>query len=619
MVAALALAALTTGIAFAHPSLVRSDPPANATLAESPSQVRVWFDETIEPDYGHLEVYDLQGVRVDNLNTQYQPGAEPALTVSLPPLPQGTYVVVWRVISAGDAHAVGGAFAFGVGVPPDPGAAAAAGPQTDDTSDATADLLRYLGLFAQALLVGGVVFRVLIWQPVMAAPEGALAAVIAEERRYLTVLADVVRAALIIGVLGTLYLQSRVAGVYFWELLPTRWGVLWIVRAAAAFLAAGWMEALLLAQEQRWTWLGLGLGAVLLLTTTLTSHSAAKPGLAGPVADAAHLLATAVWAGGLVRLCLALVSLRALETETRRRLSAELVARFSGVAAASVGLIVASGLLLGAAQVRTWAGLLLTPYGQTLLVKLLVVAVAFSFGVYNSFVTRRRLHRQPQGRTALWVGAEAAFAAGVILVAAILTNLPPATAQNPESPDTALELSARVGEWQLSGRMRPARLGSNAIELEVTDAGGQPVREAPIELFFEPVGGGALSSRLNLIESAAGVYAATGSNLLREGPWQILATVQPAGAPSVYANFDLEVGPDGVARLAGEPLPALVRVVGWLNDYGRAALTGLILAVVAGWSWIVWQALPPLKRTPVWWAATGLLLAAVLWYWIALR
>jgi len=207
----------------------------------------------------------------------------------------------------------------------------------------------------------------------------------------------------------------------------------------------------------------------------------------------------------------------------------------------------------------------------------------------------------------------------VILVAAILTNLPPATAQNPAAVDSALALAARAGELQVAGRMRPARLGSNAIELALTAPGGQAVRGAQIELFFIPIGGGTLSSRLNLIESAAGVYAATGSNLLREGPWQILATVQPAGAPSVYANFDLEVGPDGVARLAGEPLPALVRVVGWLNVYGRAALTGLILAVVAGWSWSVWQALPPLKRTPVWWAATGLLLAAVLWYWIALR
>ncbi len=615
MALALGLSALIVRVALAHASLVRSDPSASATLAEAPKIVTVWFDEPIEPDYSHLEVYDLQGRRVDNLNTQYQSGDEPALTVSLPSLPQGTYVVVWRVISVGDAHAVGGAFSFGIGVPPEAADASAAGAQAETGPDLSAHLLRYLGLFAQAVLFGAVVFRSLIWQPVVT---GAWRETVREaERRYLTVLADVLRAALIIGVLGTLYLQSRLAGVYFWQLFPTRWGLIWIARAVAAFLAAGWMEALL--DNPRRVWLGLTLGAILLATTTLTSHSITKPGIAGPIADAVHLLATAVWGGGLLLLCVALISLRELEAEARLPLSAELVSRFSTIAAASVGLIVASGVWLGVTQIKTWAGLLLTAYGQTLLVKMLVVAAAFGFGVYNSLVTRRRLNAPSGGRAAWSVGGEAALAAGVIFVAAILTNLPPATAQNPQAADTALELSASAGELQASGRMRPARLGSNAIELKVTDAGGKPVRGAQIDLFFQPVGGDALSSRLNLSESAEGLYAATGSNLTRAGPWQILVTVQRADAETVYANFDLDVGPDGVARFAGDPLPVLVRVVGWLNRYGSAALTGLILIGVAGWGWIVWQSLTSLKRTPVWWLATGLLLAALIWFWIALR
>jgi copper transport protein len=610
---------LSAGVAFAHPSLIRSDPPANATLPEAPRQVTVWFDEAIEPDYGHLEVFDVQGRRVDNFNTEYHPGPQPALTLSLPALPEGTYIVVWRVISRGDAHAVGGAFAFGVGLPPDPSAAADAQVVNTDL-DFTAHLIRYLSLFAQAIVIGAIVFHSLIWQPVMGSIEtDALSVVRTSQRRYLTVLSDILRAALVIGALGALYIQSRVAGVYFWELLPTRWGVIWIVRAAAVFLVAGMLESLLEGRQS--VWIGLGLGAVLLGTTVLTSHSAAKPGIIGPLADGVHLLTTAIWGGGLLMLALALLSLRtsSVEAQLRRRLSAELLARFSGLASACVGLIVASGLLLSQGQVRTWSGLLLTPYGRTLLVKLIVVAGAFSFGVYNSLVTRRRVMASTDSRAALWVGVEAALVAGVIFFAAILTNLAPATAQNPTA-DTALALSAQSGGLQISGQIRPARLGSNAFELRLTDAAGLAVRSAQVELFFQPVGGGALSSRLNLTGSVSGLYTATGTNFTREGPWQILVTVQRPGVGTVvYANFDLNIGPDGVVRLADEPLPGPVRVVDWLNRYGRVALVGLILVVIAGWGWVVRQSLPALRQASIWWLTSGLWLAALTWFLITLR
>jgi copper transport protein len=618
LAAALALAALTAGVAFAHPSLVRSDPPANATLAEPPARVTVWFDEAIEPEYGHLEVFDAQGRRVDNLNTQYQPGAEPALTVSLPALPQGTYIVVWRVISAGDAHAVGGAFSFGVGVPPDPSAAASAGAQASAAPDLTSHLLRYLSLFGQAVLIGAVIFRALVQQPVMAALAPAERdAVQRDQHRLLTVLADVLRAALIIGVLGVLYVQARVAGVYFWELFPTRWGAIWIVRAVTVFLAAGWMESLL--EDHRRVRLGLGLSAVLLITTTLTSHSAAKPGIVGPLADAAHLLSTSAWAGGLLLLGLSLPTLSALDPALRARAASEMVARFSGVAAASVGALVASGAVLSAGQVKTWAGLLLTPYGQTLLVKLLIAAGAFGLGVYNSLVTRRRLAAHTEGRAAWWIAGEASLSTIVIFAAAVLTNLPPAAAQSAATADTALEFAVPADDLQIAGRVRPARLGSNAFEITPTTAAGAPVRGAQIELFFQPVGGGALSSRLSLAEAAGGSYAAAGNTLTREGPWQILVTIQRGGAATVYASVALEIGPDAAARLAGEPLPALARMVGWLNRFGAPALAGLILAVAAGWSAVTWQALAGLRRAPAWWLVAGLLLAALLWFLIVLR
>jgi copper transport protein len=601
------LAAFAAGVAYAHPSLLRSDPPANAALAESPATVTVWFDEAIEPDYGLVAVYNAQGQRVDNLNTQYIPGDEPALTATLPPLPHGSYIVTWRVISTVDGHAVGGAFAFGVGVPPDTAAASAANAQANVEPDLTTNLIRFLGLAGQAIFVGALAFRLLIWLPALGALGAELPTVRAEQKRWLTVLADGLVGALIVGALGAMYVQARVTDVYFWELFGTRWGVIWLVRLGVTLTAAAMMEGLLLAESPRRGLLGLGLGAVMVLTTTLTSHSAARPGLVGPLADFAHLASTAVWAGGLVMLTLTLVSVRVLSPETRRRLTSEIVTRFSGLAAASAGLIVASGLALSNVHVPSWAGLLLTPYGQTLLVKLLLVAVAFGFGVYNSLLARRTFS----------IALEATVVAVVIFAAAVLADLAPASAVA-IGDESVLELSAPLGELTLNGNVRPAKLGRNVFTFTATRT-GEAVRALKIDLTFEPIGGGATVAKLALTESADGVYTVAGAPFQRAGAWQIFVTLTDAEGGAHYAPFNVDIGPDGVMRLAGQAAPLSVRAVGWLNQHGNAALTGLLLLLVAGWGWTAWRVFPDRRAGAVWWLLAGLLLAALIWFLIGIR
>jgi copper transport protein len=383
------------------------------------------------------------------------------------------------------------------------------------------------------------------------------------------------------------------------------------VRLAAAVWAALWLEGLL--EGRRPAWVGWVLGLTLLVTATLTSHSSARPGVLGPIADLVHQLSAGVWAGGLVLLVVSLLALwrSPVPGPARSRLAAEWVARFSGVAAASVGVLLASGLVLAVQQVPSWAGLLLTEYGQTLVVKLLIVFAALGLGTYNALSAPRRAARG--GRAAGWVAIEAAAVAGVVFVAALLTELPPATAAaNTTAPEQSLALSVRAPGLDVNARLQPARLGTNVFEVTLGE-GGQPVRGAQVELTFEPVGGGGLSSRLPLVEAAAGDgrYAASGSGLTRTGPWQILVTVTRPSADPVYTTFDLEIGLDQVVRLPGTPLPANVRAVAWLNQYGRTAVSLLVLTIAAGWGWLVSRSIPGAQRAGL--LTVGLLLAALLW------
>ncbi len=614
------MAALGAGEAAAagaaHASLVRSDPAPNTRLEQSPASVTVWFDEPVEPDYAHLSVYDANSQRVDRLDAHYTPGARPSITLTLPDLPTGSYVVVWRVISVDDGHAVGGAFAFGVRASPDPKAAVAAGAQADAQPDLTTFLIRFLDLIGQMVVLGAIVFRAVVWQPVLRAGSAdERRAIETEERRWLQVLADILVGVLITGLLGSLYVQARATGVLFWQLFGTRWGVVWLVRAGLVLPACLWMETLLDGRRAAWGW---GLSLALLITTAVTSHSAATAGALGVAADLLHEVSAAVWVGGVLMLALSLLALRHSPVAAKRQAQAgaEAVARLSGLAAVAVGVLLSTGLLLGWEQVQSWSGLLLTGYGRTLSLKLLLVLAALGLGVYNSLSARGRAANLSGGSPG-WIAVESLAAAAVIFVAAAMTDLPPAPAAGTAGTAVAnevaapLTLTANVQDWRFDTRVTPGRIGSNVFEVAVTAPDAQPWPGASVHLAFAPATGGA-ATEMTLAQTGPGRFTGTGNALNAQGAWQVGLSLQPAAGetPVVTTAYSLDVGLDGVVRASGAPLPWTVRAVAWLNEYGRAALVALLLAGAGVWTWLASRTRQGLARLG--WMTAGVALAVVL-------
>lgn len=110
---ALALALAWAGEALSHAYLVRSRPQARATLARAPERVELWFNERLEPTYSRMSVWNATGQRVDAGDGRVAPAEPTQLSVSVPPLPAGTYTVRYRVLSV-DGHLVESEFAFTV-------------------------------------------------------------------------------------------------------------------------------------------------------------------------------------------------------------------------------------------------------------------------------------------------------------------------------------------------------------------------------------------------------------------------------------------------------------------------------------------------------------------------
>lgn len=141
-----------------------------------------------------------------------------------------------------------------------------------------------------------------------------------------------------------------------------------------------------------------------------------------------HRLGAGLWIGTLFVLVVAGLGplLRHEELRDRRgAIAADMVNRFSPLALTMGGVVVVFGVITGWRHLPVISDLWTTPYGYTLIVKLLLVAVVFGLGAFNWRRQRPTLGSESAAislkRSAR---AELGVAAVVLVVTAILISLP---------------------------------------------------------------------------------------------------------------------------------------------------------------------------------------------------
>ena len=111
VVAALSVIAAAVRVE-AHAFLVRAEPRVGSKVNKVPTEVRVWFSETVQASVSSIHVLDVSGKQVDRKDTHSDRANRAVLCVSLlPALTPGTYKVIWQVTSA-DTHVTSGDFHF---------------------------------------------------------------------------------------------------------------------------------------------------------------------------------------------------------------------------------------------------------------------------------------------------------------------------------------------------------------------------------------------------------------------------------------------------------------------------------------------------------------------------
>ncbi|MFJ7018077.1 copper resistance CopC/CopD family protein [Streptomyces sp. NPDC101117] len=352
-----------TGSASAHAVLRDSDPGDGAVLKSAPQHLTLTFSESVALLDDSFRVLDPDGRRLRVGEPGNGPDGADTARVTLPAgLEQGTYTVAWRVVSA-DSHPVSGAFTFSVGKATVSTAAAAlaTGPTEDPVTKALHTIARYLAYLSVAVLIGTAAFVAVCRPPHVPLHEklsrASWWALLAATLALLVLRAPYETGE---GPLGAF--DADAAG----RALTGRPGIVLLARLALV-LAAGAYLLRMARRRRRYGWTGAALAAGLAATWAAGEHASA--GLQVPVAmtsSALHLLATAVWLGGLAALLAAL---------HQAALSAQAVRRFSRVAFASVTVLVVTGVYQSWRGLGGWDALADTTYGRLLAIKLMAVVV----------------------------------------------------------------------------------------------------------------------------------------------------------------------------------------------------------------------------------------------------
>lgn len=389
--------------ASAHAALLGSDPAQGSVVDKAPTQITLNFSEKVALSDGSFKVLDPKGQRVDTGKPAELTGTMYGVKVR-PGLPRGTYTVTYQVVSA-DSHPVSGAFTFSVGAPSATTVSASGQTVGGGVVGGLYGFARYVSYAGFIVLIGGAAFVLACWQ------RGA--GVRAVQRLVVSGWVALTSATLALLLLRGSYTGSgKVADVFdlslVGQVLQTKAGAalvsrLLLLAAAALFIAVLFgafarrdtdgeetageangsggrkgasggdaLDAERAATKQDLTF-GLAVGgfvvaAGLAATWAMAEHASTgiQTGLAMPV-DILHLLAVAVWLGGLATMLVALYRVPSIEKSA--------VQRFSRVAFASVVTLAATGVYQSWRQLGSWSALTGTAYGQLLLVKVALVAV----------------------------------------------------------------------------------------------------------------------------------------------------------------------------------------------------------------------------------------------------
>ncbi|WP_406373153.1 copper resistance protein CopC [Streptomyces sp. NBC_00647] len=364
-----------------------------------------------------------------------------------------------------------------------------------------------------------------------------------------------------------------------------------------------------LAAEKKDLTFGLAIGgavvaAGLAATWAMAEHASTgiQAGIAMPV-DVLHLLAVAVWLGGLSTLLVAL-----FRAPAEAQIEAAAVRRFSRLAFGGVLVLVATGIYQSWRQVGSWPALTDTTYGQLLLVKVGLVALLVGIAwisrrwtaqlaqapapeaVAAALMEQRSARRTPapvpaDSRRAAQLArqqaavasardkrvrdadphrsglrrsvlAEAGVAVVLLAVTTALTATEPGRTEEAAQQATASAsqrsgpLSLKIpfdtggedGKGTVEVTLDPARVGGNEMHVFVVRPNGKAFDVPEVKVAFTLASKDVGPLPVTPDRIATGHWTASGVQIPMAGDWKIAVTVRTSDIDQATVNKNAQIG-----------------------------------------------------------------------------
>jgi len=559
--------------AHAHATLLQTEPASGVQLDKAPGAVRLYFNERVETIFNSIQVLDGNGRHVE-VGDPHTIGGGDALEILVKGLKKGPYTVHWRVNSL-DGHQVDGHFGFAVqsSPPTEAGMTTLSVPRQSTSLKVFMLAIKWIALAAMTTWLGGMSFWIMIFEPCIPADRrmgsSQQAAIQASSQRTCRILWG---AALLFilaqfsalagqGMIfaDVTFLQALAPANALTVLTKTSYGSWWSLRMLAALgMLALCAWKMRLGMHRNWDaplparsnfTLGVvsGLfGSIMLLTIPMSGHArAVSRATAVAVAfDWVHLAGTAIWIGSLVFLGAVVLLIRSPQWDESEFLS-HLVSRFSKMARICVLVLLITGIYSAWLHIPSWRSFVSTQYGLALLVKLILVTAILLIAFVNwrlvlpalaGFSQHPDIYRRWAGRFRVLIMNEAALGMVLLVVVAILTSLPPATAVAMVGP---IELTKSAEGTTVDLKLDSTKVGTAHSIVTLQDGTGKIISHTKsVTLFARMLD---MDMGLETIEAQptpSGSFQAD-VPLTMAGKWSISVQVAPSSGDAFVTEFQI--------------------------------------------------------------------------------
>ena len=500
-------------MASAHAVLDNSVPTSGATLEDTPLQIVLDFDESVESSLGYIKLFSSSGKRVQLPAVKADASDASIVRVVPPTLAQDSYVAVYRVISA-DGHPVEGAITFRVGAGAVSNLAsvietALQDSETSNVVKVAMALMRFISYIAISIVLAGIFFLLGSDAP----------------RKGLN--RAVVLAGSVLGLSGALLylLHGMNASGGTWgqianvsvvkDVFATQVGESLFARIVVSFL--------LVSVVTRWgKFVAVFAFATLPFTYAFAGHAAVDSPAALTIALLAlHVAAVGVWCGGLILL----IFVKDIRTTP-------IVEWFSQRAAILIAVVVATGVVQALLLMDGIGNLTKTSYGKALIAKVCVVGIM----LICAAIVRRRFYESGVSRLRAVLCAEVV----VGLVVLSITSGMVAASPRPTVSNAPFSTALVQGDVIANITISPPRVGESEMHVIVSPPNGSLDPVLAIKARFSLVSGSVPPIQAEL--NAVGPNHFVGYiQFVYAGEWKVDVIVSPDANSEVLYSTQVKI------------------------------------------------------------------------------